>query len=303
LSETHAVRPSEMIAPTVLLTGAQGFTGRYMAAALEAAGYHVHGWGNATAPDMTQVDLTDRLAVGEAVARLQPDFVVHLAAIAFVAHGDAAAIYNVNVVGTRNLLEALAQLPSPPKKVLLASSANVYGEREGAIDETAPYRPQNDYAVSKAAMEMMASLWQSRLPIVMVRPFNYTGVGQADNFLLPKIVAHFRKGAPVIELGNVDVWRDFYDVRQVVKLYTQLLAKADPGTVFNVCSGREVAIRDIISQLEKISGREIEIRTNPQFVRANEIRHLRGDRSRIEALLGELPAFDIGDTLRWMYEA
>jgi GDP-6-deoxy-D-talose 4-dehydrogenase len=294
---------SDMDSPVVLLTGAQGFTGRYMRTSLEAAGYRVHAWGsqpNGGASEL--VDITDRSAVHAAVERLSPDYVVHLAAISFVAHGDAAAIYNVNVVGTRHLLEALSLLNRKPRAVLIASSANVYGDQEGAITEKASFRPQNDYAVSKVAMEHMASLWNSRLPIITVRPFNYTGVGQDEHFLLPKIVAHFKRGASVIELGNVDVWRDFNDVRSVVAAYVRLLSVAEPGEAYNVCSGREVSLREVIVMAQEIAGREIELQVNPTFVRPNEIRHLHGDRSKIDALLGPLPQIDLRDTLRWMFE-
>jgi len=293
-----------MTSPVVLLTGAQGFTGRYMKAALEAAGYRVHGWGNeARGPGVEAVDITDRPAVFEALSRLRPDYVVHLAAISFVAHGDAAAIYNVNVLGTRNLLEGLAQLEHRPTQVLLASSANVYGETAGAIAESAPFHPQNDYAVSKVAMEYMARLWHRRLPIVIVRPFNYTGVGQDENFLLPKIVAHFRRREPVIELGNIDVWRDFNDVRNVVEIYVRLLSHAAPGETYNVCTGKETSVREVIASMEAISGHAIEVKVNPAFVRSHEIAHLHGSDARLEGLIGKLPRFDLLDTLRWMYES
>ena len=295
-----------MTRPSVLLTGAQGFTGRYMETALVAAGYHVHSWGyGASRPGAScqAIDLMDRQAVASAVERIKPDFVVNLAAISFVAHGDVAAIYNVNVVGTRHLLEALAALKERPRKILLASSANVYGVTPGAIDENAPFKPQNDYAVSKVAMEYMGRLWCDRLPIVTVRPFNYTGVGQRESFLLPKIVGHFRRGESVLELGNIDVCRDFYDVRHVVALYVGLLEKAPAGEAFNVCSGQEVSIRQIIGMMKEIAGRDIEVRTNPAFVRANEVTHLRGDPTRIERLLGPLPEYSIEETLRWMFEA
>lgn len=293
-----------MTKPVVLLTGAQGFTGRYMQEALLAAGYAVHGWGSEVAPGVAEsIDITDRSAVIDAVARLQPDFVVHLAAISFVAHGDAGAIYNVNVVGARNLLEALGRLERKPRRILLASSANVYGVTEGAIGEDAPFHPQNDYAVSKVAMEHMARLWQKILPVVIVRPFNYTGVGQDENFLLPKIVAHFKRGEARIELGNVDVWRDFNDVRNVVKIYLRLLEHAEPRHVYNVCTGKETSIRQVIDVMESIAGRSIEVRVNPEFVRSNEIAHLHGDNARLESLIGSLPAFDLRETLHWMYES
>jgi nucleoside-diphosphate-sugar epimerase len=290
----------------VLLTGASGFTGRHAIAALKHAGYDVHEWRQTAvsgADTVAVVDLLDRSAVAAAVDRCRPDMVLHLAAISFVAHGDAAAIYGVNIVGTRNLLEALSRMDHSPRNVVLASSANVYGEQEGGLNEDAPLLPQNDYAVSKMAMERMASLWTDRLPITIVRPFNYTGVGQDIRFLLPKIVSHFQRREDVIELGNVDVWRDFSDVRRVVSSYVRLLDRPGTGEVFNVCSGHEYSIREILSFMENISGHRIDIRVNPDFVRTNEISHLHGDPRRLEAAIGPLPAIDIVETLRWMYQA
>ena len=199
--------------PVALVTGLGGFTGRYLAPLLEAQGYRVVGieaLAQGCPYELRVCDLLDRRGMQTIVDEINPTVVVHLAAISFVAHGDADAIYRTNVVGTRNLLEVLAGCGKPPRSVLLASSANIYGNtRVDPITEASPPEPANDYAVSKLAMEYVARLYTDRLPITVVRPFNYTGVGQSPNFLLPKIVDHFRRGEPVIELGNLDVARDF----------------------------------------------------------------------------------------------
>jgi nucleoside-diphosphate-sugar epimerase len=238
------------------------------------------------------------------VADVQPDVVAHLAAISFVAHGDVEEIYRVNVVGTRNLLEALAVANRRPRAVLLASSANIYGNASvPVIDESVPPAPANDYAVSKLSMEYMARLWMDRLPIVITRPFNYTGVGQAPQFLLPKIVSHFQRGERVIELGNMDVERDFSDVRMVAKAYAALLAKAPRGRVFNICSGRAVSLREILRMMAEIAGYEIEARVNPAFVRANEVKRLQGDASALRAEIGAWDPIPLRETLQWMYLA
>lgn len=135
-------------------------------------------------------------------------------------HADARAFYDVNLFGTLNLLEALTALPELPRKVLIASSANIYGTPGiEVIDESVCAAPVNHYACSKLAMEHMVRTWFDRFPIVMTRPFNYTGVGQDEKFLIPKIVSHFKRRAPKIELGNLDVSRDFSDVRDVAAAY------------------------------------------------------------------------------------
>lgn len=293
-------------APRALVTGLAGFTGRYLARSLESAGYRVFGTAHGSeslGPDMHQVDLCDRAQVARVVADVQPDVVAHLAAIAFVAHGDADAIYRTNVVGTRNLLEALAGLKNRPKAVLLASSANIYGNAAvEIIDESVEPNPANDYAVSKLSMEYMARLWTDKLPMVVARPFNYTGVGQSPQFLLPKIVGHFQRGERVIELGNIDVERDFSDVRRVVDAYRRLLQLAPAGGVFNVCSGRAVSLKAVIAMMEQIAGYEIEVRVNPAFVRANEVRRLQGNAARLESVVGPLDDISLESTLRWMYD-
>lgn len=300
------VSRSDARKPRALVTGLTGFTGRYVSAELESAGYEVVGFahGASDRTDCLSVDLADRAAVADAVAWADADVVVHLAAIAFVAHEDVEAIYRTNVVGTRNLLDALARATRKPELVLLASSANIYGNAQvEPIDESTPPAPQNDYAVSKLAMEYMARLWGDRLPLVIARPFNYTGVGQADNFLLPKIVKHFREGASTIELGNIDVWRDFLDVRQVAYAYRRLIEVRPRGGVFNICSGHAYSLREVLAIASGIAGREMDVQVNPAFVRANEVRRLVGSNRSLVATIGELPDIPLEATLRWMLEA
>lgn len=290
----------------VLITGALGFTGQLMAAEFAAQGYRVTGMGAQAADNANyrQADLTDADALTACLAELQPDIIVHLAALAFVGHGDANAFYRVNLIGTRNLLEAIARMGKQPDAVLLASSANVYGNATaGTLSEQASLAPANDYAVSKMAMEAMARLWMDRLPLLITRPFNYTGVGQAGNFLLPKIVSHFRRREACIELGNLDVFRDFTDVRALVQAYRRLIESGATGEAVNVCSGRVYSLREVIALCEQITGHRLEIRVNPAFVRANEVKTLCGDASRLRQLIGHWESPPLEETLRWMLDA
>jgi GDP-6-deoxy-D-talose 4-dehydrogenase len=219
-----------------------------------------------------------------------------------VAHGDVDAIYRTNVVGTRHLLESLAALPRRPGAVLLASSANVYGNSDQErLDESVLPSPANDYAVSKLAMEYMARLWSDRLPIILTRPFNYTGVGQSEVFLLPKIVGHFQRGERRIELGNIHVARDFQDVRFVADAYVRLLSTAASGKTVNICSGASVSLSEVINMMETIAGYQIGVEVNPAFVRANEVARLTGDNALLRELIGPLDVIPLRSTLEWMY--
>lgn len=291
--------------PRALLTGCHGFTGRHVAAELEAAGHEVIGLAHDGDPPRTGVlraNLLDRDAVRRAVTEARADVVVHLAAISFVAHGDADEIYRTNVIGTRNLLEALAACDHRPRSVVLASSANIYGNADvEPIDEDTPPAPANDYAVSKLAMEYMARLWMDRLPITLVRPFNYTGVGQGENFLIPKIVQHFKRRDKFIELGNTAVARDFSDVRDVARAYAAIVAKAPAGKALNICSGVAHSLGEVLDMMARIAGYAIEVRVNPAFVRDNEIRRLVGSNARLRELTGFASSIPLRETLQWMY--
>lgn len=295
---------------TALITGILGFTGRYMAHVLRDAGYAVAGLSHErSVEDINEVvyhqDLLDRSGLFDLIARIRPEVVVHLAGISFVAHGDIEAVYRTNIIGTRNLLEALVRSGCKLRSLLLASSANVYGNAvsAGPIGETAPMAPANDYAVSKLAMEYMSAQWSDRLPITIVRPFNYTGVGQSHRFLLPKIVDHFRRRAPVLELGNLDVVRDFSDVRAVVQRYGLLLAADAAGEVFNVCSGRGYSLLEVLQIMREISGHSPEVRVNPAFVRSNEVHRLVGSQAKLDAAIGVMPEIPLQGTLKWMLDS
>lgn len=310
MTRSETGRPSRR----AFVTGLTGFTGRYMAERLQAAGYDV--WGT-VAPGtprpadpafahctLLPVDLLDAEAMRAAVADARPDAVVHLAARAHVAQDEPSQTYAVNIVGTRNLLAALAGLDRRPSAVLLASSANVYGNSTaGVLDETVAPAPANDYAVSKLAMEYAAKLWADRLPIVIARPFNYTGVGQSDAYLLPKLVAHYASNAPRISLGNLDVSRDFSDVRDVTAAYLKLIEAAPAGETFNVCSERAYSLKEVLAMLSRIAGYVIDVTIDPRFVRHNEVKSLSGSRDKLRRAVGELPVTPLDETLRWMVDA
>ncbi|QXQ06458.1 GDP-mannose 4,6-dehydratase [Sphingosinicellaceae bacterium] len=284
------------MASRVLITGLSGFTGRYVADALRAGGHEI------IDPEVASpgFDLKEPESLAKALAASKPDAVIHLAAISFVGHSDPADFYRVNTIGTVNLLEALVRAPIPVRKVVIASSANIYGNAlVSPIDETSTPAPVNHYACSKLAMEHLVRQWFDRLPIIVTRPFNYTGRGQGAQFLVPKIVGHFARREPVLELGNLDVARDFSDVRDVAGLYAELLLSAAEGEIVNVCSGRAYSLQWIVDTCSAITGHELEVRVNPAFVRADEIKSLVGSTAKLDAQVSVLRR-ELDLTLAWM---
>lgn len=288
----------------VLITGADGFTGSYLSKLLSDSGYDVIGTSFSfdESGKYIQLDLSNKLAVDSIVDEVQPDYIVHLAGLSFVAHDCYQSFYDVNLFGTMNLLNSVADKCDNIKKIVIASSANVYGDvPEGQVlRESFPPLPVSHYGMSKLAMEYMSKQFNA-LPIIITRPMNYTGPGQDVRFLVPKIVDHFVRGCDVIELGNLDVYRDFSDVRDVARYYLGLIESNCTTGVFNLCSGSLFSILDIVKLLENISGRSIEIRVNEMFVRDNEIKVLAGDPTLLNDSIGVRPLYGMKDTLEYMY--
>ncbi len=291
----------------VLVTGASGFTGYYVSQELKRAGYQVIGLSSnpVDAEGFYQADLLDSQQIESIIHEARPDYVIHLAGIAFVGHGDIKAFYDVNLVGTRYLLEALRNASHRVQSVILASSANIYGNAKGgSLSEDTPPDPVNDYAVSKLAMEYMARTYREKLPIIITRPFNYTGVRQEPHFVIPKIVSHFRERKPELELGNLKVWRDFGDVRKVAQAYASLIAIPEAiGQTINISTGRATSLADIIRICEETTGHSLDVKVNPAFVRENEVQTLTGNPGLLQSLVPDWSPLDIRETLRWMLNA
>ena len=213
-------------------------------------------------------------------------------------------MYSANIVGTANLFAALTIARIEPRVVIVASSAQVYAVPDNALQltEDSPLGPRTDYGVSKRAAEEIASIHSRHVPIIITRPFNYTGPGQTTSFLVPKIVRHYAEKRSEIRVGNMDLFRDFSDISRVVEAYSRLVSRSvDPVTV-NICSGRTVHLQEILQMMEEISGHHINVITDSALVRNNEPRTIVGCPARIEALVGPLPNPEFCATLRRMYE-
>lgn len=284
----------------VLITGSNGFTGKHLSEHLTRNGYQLLS---------LQADITDFSLLNtelQGFASEQPiDYVIHLAAISFVAHTESLAFYQVNLLGSENLIKALCQLKSPPKKVILASSAAVYGSEQSAelLDESLCPRPQNHYGFAKLAMEHLAQTYRNQLPILITRPFNYTGVGQAQNFIIPKLIHHFAQKTEVIRLGNLEVWREFNDVADVCLWYQQLLENPHALGVVNLCSQRLIALQEVVAQLSGLTGHHPHIEVDPALVRANELPRLGGSAQRLQQWVALSAPRPLKQTLQTMLQA
>jgi GDP-4-dehydro-6-deoxy-D-mannose reductase len=288
-----------------LVTGANGFVGSWLTAYLRDQGDEVTGIDH-------EVNVTDAGAVREAVVKVSPDAVYHLAALAHVGEswGNPGDVLLVNAIGTLHVLEAARACARPPR-VLLTSSAEVYGsvrEDQLPVTEETALAPVTPYAASKVAAEyigIQAHLAYG-LPVVRVRPFNHIGPGQSAAFvvaaLAARIVEAARIGAPTIPVGNLGARRDLTDVRDIVRGYRLLMESGVPGEVYNVCSGRDVAISEVAERLLRLAGTDLALVPDKDLMRPVDVPVVRGDPSRMRAATGWVPEFDLDTTLRDVLE-
>lgn len=288
----------------VFITGITGFTGVYLEKYLTDIGFDVYGttFDTPKSKKHFKVNILSEISLNDVLSEIQPNFVIHLAAISFVESTNKKQIYDVNVFGTINLLDALKKLNEKPFKVIVVSSATVYGNIEGVLNESLCPQPVNHYGNSKLAMENMTKAYYKSLDIIVVRPFNYTGVGQENHFLIPKIVSYFKNNEGEIPLGNIDVFREFNDVNYTVRCYSELLTSKAKSVTINICSGNAINIKLIIEEMQKIAGYKIKVVINPKFVRQNEINVLKGDANRLIELVGDFrEEYTLSNTLRKMF--
>jgi len=289
-----------------LVTGASGFVGRYVQSEVETC-----------LPLVQQgeiVDLRDAAALSSAVKQLgRLDAVIHLAALTFVPESfeDPNGVFAVNFQGTHHLLEALRHTGFSGR-FLYVGSADTYGRVDQAalpVTEAQPLRPRNPYAVSKVAAEALCYQWSQTGPfeIMMVRPFNHIGAGQDPRFAVADFarqMARIKLGRaePVLTVGDIDVTRDFTDVRDVACAYRLLLEHGHNGEIYNVCSGSEVSLRTIIDRLAVIAGVAPVLRKDLMRLRPSEQRRMLGSHARLTADTGWEPSRSLDDSLHTLFD-
>ncbi len=289
-----------------LITGASGFAGRALLEHLTDSGDEVVSWSRATGDP----DITDRKAVAEAIETAAVDVIYHLAAQSHVptAWSDPVSTLRINVEGTQNVLDAALTANRP--RVLVVTSAEVYGAVEPEhlpITEHTPLRPSNPYAASKAAADAiaLAAHLGRDLDVVRLRSFNHFGPGQDPSFVSPgfarRIAIAARDGHSSIEVGALDVRRDFCDVRDVVRAYRLAAIDGVSGEVYNVCSGADRPIRDIADAFVERSGADIAFVQSPDFLRNVDSPVVRGSAERLAEHTGWAPAIPFDQTIDDIY--
>jgi len=305
---------------TVIVTGADGFVGRWLVRALVAAGHTVVAAAGTAVPSTpavaavrwTTLDLRDHASV-ERLAAEPADAVVHLAGLASGAQSlaDPALAWEVNAVGTARLVGAFGARRSRGEAdplVVVVSTAEVYGLAEHPLTEADPVRPRSPYAASKAAAELAGAETAARtgLRVMVARPFPHTGPGQDGRFVVPalaqRLLAARRSGSRVVKVGNLDVTRDLLDVRDVAAAYVALLAAGRPGETYNIASGAGVRLRDLFARLAAIVGVDPIAEMDATLMRPADLPVLIGDAARLRAA-GWAPMVPLETTLRDLVDA
>jgi GDP-4-dehydro-6-deoxy-D-mannose reductase len=287
----------------ILLTGAGGFVGRHLRAALAAA-----------YPDAVLVagaaDLRDAEAVAATVASARPEVCIHLAAVATVAaaRDDEARCWDINLHGSLRLAHAILR-HAPLCRLLFVSSADAYGGAgpSGApLDEDMPLAPRNVYAATKAAADLaVGAMVAQGLRVVRLRPFNHTGPGQSAELAVPAFARQIarieaRLQPPLLEVGNLDTWRDFLDVRDVCAAYVACIDRFDslpPGAILNIGSGQAQRIGDVLGDLLALAGVAVEVRSEASRTRAHDVVRTVANPARAHAWLGWQPSVPWSRTL------
>lgn len=302
-----------------LITGIAGFVGPYLTDVLRQ--HEIDVYGTYLFPEeleqldpfpdeveLFQCDLTDTGDVEKVFRNRTYDFIFHLAAQSsvYLSFQKPRLTYEVNVVGTINLSEKIRQIGSI-KKMIFTSSADVYGKIDASylpIRESAPLMALNPYAISKISAEMTCKFYVDayHIPIVITRAFNHTGPRQTPQFVISdfaKQIAEIEAGKrePVLHVGNLDVKRDFLDVRDVVNAYYQLSQNSKPGEIYNVASGNTHLIREILGQLISFSTKKIEIEIDQAKFRPTELPVLMGDPTKLQDMTGWRPQLSLEQTL------
>lgn len=282
----------------VLVTGAGGFTGKYLVSYLANLGFDVESV--SLAFEDRGIDLRDQDSLDTFLAETQPANIIHLAGVSNPMHSKPEDFDAVNTRGTVNLLESARHHVKDFNSFIFASTAAVYAANKDAIDEGSEVNAQSRYAQSKLEAERRILRYSDEVRVVIARPFNYTGVGQASEFVIPKLVDAYRNRFESLSVGNLSVFRDFSDVRDIVRYYGVILTSGRSGEIYNLCSGESIQLWDIAGRLENLAGHRVALHEDSALRRRADNPVVLGSNNKIKQEFGLSAEHSLDRTLEWM---
>lgn len=289
----------------ILITGGEGFTGCAMIPYLREYGFDVYATSRQLGNGLLYCDILDVNTVENIIYNIKPDYILHFAGIALPNFPDIHQMYNINIFGAKNILDAVLKSNHAVQKIIIASSAHVYGDAISNVPlkEDVCVKPNSHYSNSKYAMEVLVRLYFDKLPIIITRPFNYTGFGQSTDYIIPKLIENYQQKKPQVVLGDINVIRDFSDLQDVLFFYYKLLTSTLSGEVINLCSGHGISISEIIDILDKLCGYKIKVVSDTTLVRKGDKPIFIGDNTKLDQIMGKYSRVTITQTLKNMVSA
>lgn len=285
----------------ILVTGATGFVGSCIFDLLQQDGHDVYGT-TKSRPNGTVVycNIEDRAGINALIGSVQPDIIIHCAAISSVTSSESHEYYSANTVGTENILKAIKDTGKKVRFIFI-STAGVYGNQDtDCLSESLCPKPVHHYGMSKFCCERVVHNYRDIVDYTIIRPFNIIGEGQSADFIVPKLSRAFAARDAVLRLGNIDVYRDYLDIEEACSIIRHITFMEDSiGEIYNLCSGVPVSLKELLALFRQFTGHDIEIQIAPEFIRSNEVWRLTGDATKLKALIGHaVPVIPIEQSIQ-----
>lgn len=285
----------------ILVTGATGFVGSCIYEMLRREGHELKGTTKSRpSGNIVYCNIENKNEVVAIIDEFNPDIVIHSAAISSVTSSESHEYYLSNTIGTENLLKAVASQDKRGRFVFI-STAGVYGNQDtDSLSETLCPKPVHHYGMSKFCCERLVHNYADSIDYTIIRPFNIIGPNQSADFIVPKLSRAFAAREPVLRLGNLDVYRDYLDIKEACAIIRHIAFRDEAiGETYNLCSGVPVSLKELLALFQKLTGHDIEIEVAAEFVRKNEVWRLTGDATKLKALIGDaVPTVPIEESIQ-----
>ncbi|NML13011.1 NAD-dependent epimerase/dehydratase family protein [Sphingobium sp. AR-3-1] len=285
----------------ILVTGATGFVGSCVYGILQQDGHELKGTTKSRpGGHIVFCNIENASEVGALIGEFRPEIVIHCAAISSVTSSESYEYYLSNTIGTENILKSLSSTGGKTRFIFI-STAGVYGNQDtDSLSENLCPKPVHHYGMSKFCCERLIHNYRDVIDYTIIRPFNIIGEGQSADFIVPKLSHAFAAREPVLRLGNLDVYRDYLDIREACEIIRHITFNQEAvGETYNLCSGNPVSLKELLSLFEHFTQHNIKVEIAPEFVRKNEVWRLTGDATKLKKLVGDVvPAIPIEQSIQ-----